>query len=64
MQSRNSGTETVLDLVVPWLLNDQGEYNFGNDAVPTDPSSDPQATAVPPETKTAEPPPNELSPQH
>jgi len=32
-QDRNSGTTTMLELVAPWLLNDQGDYNLSQDQV-------------------------------
>jgi prophage tail gpP-like protein len=34
MQSRQGGTETVLDLVVPELLRDNGRYNLGTPGAP------------------------------
>jgi hypothetical protein len=57
MQSRAAGTETVLDLVAPWLLKDRGDWNVGK-PVPgaAQPGSDPNAQAAPAETSVPEPP--------
>jgi prophage tail gpP-like protein len=60
MQSRGAGTETMLDLVIPWLLNDNGEFNVSNPNVPQAPGSDPSATPAPPATSVPEPYPDIL----
>jgi prophage tail gpP-like protein len=55
MQSRAAGTETVLDLVAPWLLKDRGDWNVATPGAPVEPGG-PNVTAAPPETSVAEPP--------
>jgi prophage tail gpP-like protein len=37
-QDRDSGTLTTLELVPPWLLKDQNNYNVGNAGAPQEPS--------------------------
>lgn len=36
-QDRNSGTLTALDLVAPWLLKDQSDFNVGRSSAPPPP---------------------------
>jgi prophage tail gpP-like protein len=57
MQSRAAGTETMLDLVAPWLLRDRGDWNVGK-PVPgaAQPGSDPNARAAAAKTSVADPP--------
>lgn len=33
-QNNNTGTQTTLELVAPWLLNDSGNWNVGEDGAP------------------------------
>jgi prophage tail gpP-like protein len=43
-QSNTTGTQTTLELVAPWLLNDDGNWNPGNPDAPVAPTPDPQGT--------------------
>ena len=46
-QNDRAGTQTTLELVAPWLLNDTGNWNVGVTGAPTPPVPDPQGTQVP-----------------
>jgi prophage tail gpP-like protein len=46
MQSREAGTETVLDLVAPWLLGETGHFDISTPGSPVDPNFAP-ATGAP-----------------
>ena len=50
-QDNQSGTQTTLDLVVPWLLKDQGRYMIGQRGVPQIPTTQtiPSQTPVEPQ---------------
>jgi prophage tail gpP-like protein len=63
-QDRNTGTLTTLDLVAPWLLKDQGEWNIGVPSAPQPPgaaapSTQPQQT--PPAVAPPDPPADTLN---
>jgi hypothetical protein len=53
-QDRETGTRTALELVAPWLLKDQGDFNVGTPGAPAAP--DPNATPAAPVTSTTKPP--------
>ena len=43
-QSNQTGTQTTLELTAPWGLNDDGNWNVGNQAAPQAPTPDPAGT--------------------
>jgi prophage tail gpP-like protein len=47
-QNDRAGTQTTLELVAPWLLNDDGNWNPGGQGVPTAPTPNPGGTPQPP----------------
>jgi len=63
-QDNSSGTLTTLELVVPWLLKDKGDYRVGRGVAvpePGDAKSDTKPPETPPAAKVAEPYPDDLS---
>jgi prophage tail gpP-like protein len=59
-QDRGSGTTTTLDLVAPWLLKDQSDFNVGVPGAPHAPGVAVAPTlpaSTPPAVKPADPPP-------
>jgi prophage tail gpP-like protein len=47
-QNDQVGTQTTLELVAPWLLNDDGNWNVGVPGAPTAPTPNPQGTPTTP----------------
>jgi prophage tail gpP-like protein len=46
-QNDRTGTQTTLELVAPWLLNDGGNMDPGNPSVPSEPPTSPQGSTPP-----------------
>jgi hypothetical protein len=44
-QNDQAGTQTTLEVVAPWVLNDDNRFNLGNPTAPVAPTPDPQGTA-------------------
>ena len=47
-QNDHTGTQTTLELVAPWLLNDSGNWNVGQAGAPQAPPTSSQGSAPPP----------------
>jgi hypothetical protein len=64
-QDRNQGTQTTLDLVAPWLLNDRSDFDVRNPNAPQPPnpgSINNQPATTPPAVKPPPPPPVQMFP--
>jgi prophage tail gpP-like protein len=62
-QDNNSGTQTELELVLPWKLRGQAPYNVGKAGVPQDPVTNPTPAPTPSQVQQSQQSPFEPTPQ-